>query len=179
MVTEMLDIYDENEKSIGVESYEEVHKKGDWHKVVGLFIINSKNQILMQKRSLKKIISPGLLTVSVGGHLRMGEDVYACMKREAYEEIGLNLNVLPAKLLYACKDSKVAKDKKDNVFLAGYTIHCEVDMSALKFDRDEIEEFEYIHYLDLNRMFYAGVKFGINKDVMIALFKYMDKYVNP
>ena len=89
MKEEMLDIYDDAGQRIGVKPYAEVHRDGNWHRVVGLFVINSRKEILMQRRSRKKSISPGLLTVSVGGHLRTGEDEYYCMKREMREEMGM------------------------------------------------------------------------------------------
>lgn len=174
MTKEMLDIYDDEGHPIGAKSYDEVHREGYWHKVVGLFLINSRNEILMQRRSLKKSISPGLLTVSAGGHLRTGEDDYACMKREMQEEMGVDIDIHSAKLLYACKDSKKSKDKIDNVFLAGYTLHCDIDISTVRYDKDEVEEFLYIPCPVLRRMFDEGIKLGINNHVMTALFRYME-----
>ena len=173
MKEEMLDIYDEAGQRIGVKTYAEVHRDGNWHRVVGLFIINSRHEILMQRRSRKKSFSPGLLTVSVGGHLRTGEDEYACMKREMHEEMGIELDVGPARLLYACRDSKISQDKTDNVFLAGYTLHGDIDLSALHYDKDEVEEFLYIPCTELKRMFDEGVALGVNRQVMTALFEYM------
>ena len=173
MKEEMLDIYDDAGQRIGVKPYAEVHRDGNWHRVVGLFVINSRKEILMQRRSRKKSISPGLLTVSVGGHLRTGEDEYYCMKREMREEMGIELDVGPAQLLYACQDSKISRDKTDNVFLAGYTLHGDIDLSTLKYDKDEVEEFLYISCKELQRMFDEGVELGINRQVMTALFRYM------
>ena len=173
MAKEMLDIYNEKQEFIGTKSYDDVHKDGDWHKVVGLFIINKNNEILMQRRSLQKATSPGLLTVSAGGHLNAGEDVFACMKRETKEEMGVEIDVSEAEFLYYCQDSKISNDK---VFLAGYILHTEIDITTVRYDKNEIAEFVYIHYLDLKGMYKSGVKFGINNNVLIELFDYMDKH---
>lgn len=37
-----------------IETRENCHKKGLWHKAVALFIINSKDQVLLQQRSPEK-----------------------------------------------------------------------------------------------------------------------------
>jgi len=180
MAKEMLTIYNEEGNYIGTKSYEDVHKDGDWHRVVGLFIINHKNEILMQRRSLKKPISPGLLTVTVGGHLWAGEDDYSCLKRESREEMGIciDIDALKLQLLYECKDTKITKDKIDNVFLRGYILHDDIDVSLLRYVKDEIEEFVYIHYSKLKEIFESGEKLAVNNNVMSALFVYMDKYTN-
>lgn len=44
------------------------------HKAVALFIINNKGQVLLQKRSVKKKMWPGMWDLSTGGHVKSGED---------------------------------------------------------------------------------------------------------
>ena len=46
---EYFDILDENGKKTGkTKLRKEVHKDGDWHKAVHVWIINDKNEILLQ-----------------------------------------------------------------------------------------------------------------------------------
>jgi len=59
------------------------------HPVVHLHIINSKGQIFLQKRSVKKDIQPGKWDTSVGGHVDPGETIRETLIREAAEEAGL------------------------------------------------------------------------------------------
>lgn len=46
---ELLDILDENGNLIDVKTRADAHAKGLWHKSVHVWVINSKNEILLQK----------------------------------------------------------------------------------------------------------------------------------
>lgn len=49
---EYFDVLNERGEFTGkIESREKCHKEGLWHKAVAIFIINSKKQVLLQKRS--------------------------------------------------------------------------------------------------------------------------------
>lgn len=52
---------------------QEVHEKGLWHKIACIFIINSKGEVLMQKRSEFKMTNPNGWTCSASGHVDAGE----------------------------------------------------------------------------------------------------------
>jgi isopentenyl-diphosphate delta-isomerase len=99
---ELLEIYTEDGKETGKsEDRDIVHKEGIWHKVIHIWIINSKGEVLIQKRSnnkdtkylflkLKIIIliikSPGCWDVSVGGHISFGETSKEAALKELSEE---------------------------------------------------------------------------------------------
>ena len=52
---EYFDVLNEKGEYIGkTETREKCHKEGLWHKAVVVFIINSKSQVLLQKRSANK-----------------------------------------------------------------------------------------------------------------------------
>lgn len=59
------------------------------HPVVHLHIINSRQEIFLQKRSMKKDLLPGMWDTAVGGHVSAGEKIEDALKRETYEEIGI------------------------------------------------------------------------------------------
>lgn len=62
---EMIDVLDENGVKTGeVLSRKEVHKRGLWHRVVTIAIIDENNQILMQQRSYKKDTDAGKWDIS-------------------------------------------------------------------------------------------------------------------
>ncbi len=49
---EYLDVLDENGNKTGkTMAYSLVHRNGYWHKAVHTWIVNDKNEILLQKRS--------------------------------------------------------------------------------------------------------------------------------
>lgn len=59
------------------------------HPVVHLHLINSQNEIFLQKRKMDKLVQPGKWDTSVGGHISFGESLETSLKREAQEEIGI------------------------------------------------------------------------------------------
>jgi isopentenyldiphosphate isomerase len=49
---EYLDIYDSEGKSLGIKvTKKEAHEKGLWHRAAHVWIINSRKELLIQKRS--------------------------------------------------------------------------------------------------------------------------------
>ena len=101
---ELLDVFDEKGNFTGVSKpRQEVHEEGLWHKIACVFIINSKGEVLMQKRSEFKMTNPNGWTCSASGHVDAGETSKQGAIREAKEEIGVDfsfndLNVLDSNL---------------------------------------------------------------------------------
>lgn len=59
------------------------------HPVVHVHVINSKGEIYLQKRSMRKLIQPGKWDTSVGGHITYGESLEEALRRESWEEAGI------------------------------------------------------------------------------------------
>lgn len=59
------------------------------HPVIHLHVINPHGHIYLQKRPLQKLVQPGKWDTAVGGHITFGEDLETALRREAFEEIGL------------------------------------------------------------------------------------------
>jgi len=89
-MNEMFDVLDENGIPTGeVVSRDEVHKRGLWHECVHICIINSKNEILLQRRSCEKEKYPDLWDISVAGHLTTGAFAMDALFLEIMEEVGV------------------------------------------------------------------------------------------
>ncbi len=62
MSEEKVVLVDKNDNQIGLMPKMEAHQKGLLHRAFSVFLLNSDNQILLQKRSSKKYHSGGLWT---------------------------------------------------------------------------------------------------------------------
>jgi isopentenyldiphosphate isomerase len=92
---EWFDIVDEKGRVKGKAPRSVCHSDpGMLHPVVHVHIIDSKDRIFLQKRSVKKQVQPGKWDSAIGGHISSGESVESGIKREAAEELGItNFNV--------------------------------------------------------------------------------------
>ena len=98
---EYLDILDKNGNKTGEKMpRKEVHSKGYWHKGVHIWIINSKKELLVQRRSANKDVYPNKLYISVAGHPVSGEEEIESIKREFEEEIGVELDTNKLEYLF-------------------------------------------------------------------------------
>ncbi|MDB5056538.1 MAG: mutT/nudix family protein [Chloroflexi bacterium] len=88
-MTERFDLYDDQGLPLGVSMpRRQVHRDGDWHRSIGLWIVRPTGTLIFQQRSMLKDTRPGLLTASVSGHYAAGERLEDVL-READEEIGV------------------------------------------------------------------------------------------
>lgn len=87
---EWLPVVEENGKIIGKAPRSLCHAGNlILHPVVHLHVLNRSGHVYLQKRPMEKLIQPGKWDTSVGGHITFGEDLETALRREAYEEIGL------------------------------------------------------------------------------------------
>jgi 8-oxo-dGTP diphosphatase len=93
MKMEYFDILDENGNKTGITKLRnEVHRDGDWHKAVHIWIINNKKEILLQRRCATKDSNPNMLDISCAGHLTAGDNSLDGAIRELKEELNLDVN---------------------------------------------------------------------------------------
>ena len=94
---ELLDVLDKNGKPTGkVKPRSEIHRDGDWHRAAHVWIMNSKSELLIQKRAATRKYHPNRWSVSVGGHVSENENSRTSVAREVKEELGLHC--LPSEL---------------------------------------------------------------------------------
>ena len=87
---EWLPVVEENGKIIGKAPRSLCHRgEKILHPVVHLHVLNANGHIFLQKRPMEKLVQPGKWDTSVGGHISFGEDLETALRREAFEEIGL------------------------------------------------------------------------------------------
>jgi len=95
METELVRIFDENERPIGVKTRAEVHEKGYWHEAFHCWFVETINEqayIHFQLRSEQKKDYPSLFDITAAGHLLADETVVDGV-REVKEEIGIEVTL--------------------------------------------------------------------------------------
>lgn len=89
--SEMFDVVNEQNEVTGQLTRGEVHARGLLHRAVHVFVINTRGEIFLQKRSHLKDVSPLKWDSSAAGHLDVGEPYAACAIRETREELGIEI----------------------------------------------------------------------------------------
>lgn len=141
---EYFDVINENGEFVNkVETREECHKKGLWHRAVYAFIFNKNGDVLLQKRSGNKKLWPNLWDVTVGGHVLEGEFGYQALIRETKEELGIEINESEIKYLVSTTSTNIEKDIINNHFNEGYIITKDIDVSEIKLQQEEVSDIRW------------------------------------
>lgn len=120
-----------------------VHRDGDLHTVVHVWIIKRKDMgiyVLLQKRSDSKQINPGCYDVSAAGHITQGDEPRKTAVREAFEELGLTISGAKLTHVGTHRNSYCCGDIHDNELSAVYIYTDSVDADSLNLCRDEVAE---------------------------------------
>lgn len=89
---ELLDLVDDRDRVIGQMPRSQIYQSGlSNFRVVNAFIINANGQLWIPRRTARKQIFPLALDLSVGGHVKSGEDYDVAFARELEEELNLKL----------------------------------------------------------------------------------------
>jgi isopentenyldiphosphate isomerase len=107
MNEEIFDVVNDRDEVIDRKPRREVHRLGLKHRAVHVLVFNSRGEVFLQKRSMKKDNSPGLWDSSASGHVDAGEAYDATAVRELREEMGLSLAQTPERLfkINACAET--------------------------------------------------------------------------
>ena len=87
---EPLILVDEHDNPVGYESKGRCHDgNGMLHRAFSLFVVNARNEVLLQQRSADKRLWPMFWSNSCCSHPRRGETLEVAAERRLYEELGL------------------------------------------------------------------------------------------
>lgn len=142
---ELFDVLDEKGQYIEkVETREKCHKEGLWHKAVVVFVINSKKQVLLQRRSPNKKLWPNMWDLTAGGHVLAGEFGFQSIIREAREELGIELLKEDLTFIGATTSTNIKGEIINNHFNEYYIANKEIDINSLELQEEEVSEVKWI-----------------------------------
>lgn len=161
---EYFDVLDENgEKTGRTKLRREVHRNGDWHRAVDVFVVKG-DEVLLQKRCATKDSYPDTWDLSCGGHITAGEDSLETAVRELEEELGLKARPEELEFVGSFKASaRPAPDFVNNSFNDMYILRTEAEISELRFQEEEISALKYVPIREFREMVRRGVVYSSDR----------------
>jgi len=139
MKEEQVILVNENDEPIGLMNKMEAHEKAVLHRAFSVFILNDKNEVLLQQRAHHKYHSPLLWTNTCCSHQRAGETNIEAGKRRLFEEMGFeaDLKELFHFIYKAPFDNGLTEHELDHVMI-GYS------NVAPEINPDEVESWKWM-----------------------------------
>ena len=148
LILEVWDLYDENENKLGktIERGENVPAR-TYHLGVDIWIMNSKGQLLVQKRSKNIESYPGMWAMTGGSALK-GENAKKAICREALEELGIRIEKSELEL--------IKKVRTARTFIHIFFIRKEVNLADLKLQPEEVSDAKWLTVDEINNLVNDG-----------------------
>ncbi|MFA5155441.1 MAG: NUDIX domain-containing protein [Patescibacteria group bacterium] len=121
-MADILNIVDEQDRVIGQETREDIHRHGLLHREIHVYFLTPGGGMIFQHRAKDKDTFPDLLDVAVGGHVEIGESYEAAALKETAEETGVNLAIADLTLIGKAREDTPdpATGKLNRVFNTCY-----------------------------------------------------------
>lgn len=161
---ELLDIYTENKELTGktIERHENrgLLKEGEYFLFEQAWVLNSNREILLTRRAPNKKYAG--MWEPTSGHVISGETSLNAIKRELYEEIGINIKDSEIKLVKSFIDKKSIKEI--------WVVKKDVCVEQLRFVDDEVSDAKFVTINEFKEMLKYNETFN-NLEYFIELYK--------
>jgi isopentenyldiphosphate isomerase len=144
MKEERLEVVNDADEVIGLESRKVIHQQGLLHREIHIWFMTPKGEIVFQHRAKDKDIYPDKLDATVGGHVEPGMSYEATAIKEAQEETGCELDLVKLKLVEKIKQRSVdeATGMINNSFRSQYVYLFEGEIGDLRVEPGKAIGFE-------------------------------------
>ena len=146
MAVEFWDLLDKNGKFTGRKIKRErfnYFRPGQYHLVVHIWIINSKGEYLIQKRSEDREPMPGEWAAT-GGSVLSGEDSRTAAMRELQEELGISVRENEIHFMNRLT--------RKNSFVDLWRVGVDVDADSLQLQTEEVQAAKWVTKEELKQM---------------------------
>ena len=139
MTEEKVILVNERDEQIGLMEKLEAHEKALLHRAFSVFILNDKNEIMLQQRAAEKYHSPLLWTNTCCSHQREGETNIEAGTRRLFDEMGIitELKELFYFIYKAPFDNGLTEHELDHVMIGYYN-------DEPKINPDEVESWKWM-----------------------------------
>ncbi len=126
---EQVILVDENDKEVGLCPKLEAHQRGLLHRAFSIFIFNSQQKLMLQRRQADKYHSAGLWTNTCCSHPRIGETLTMAAQRRLREEMGfeVQLKKVGSFIYHECLENGLVEHEFDHVFVGYYDEEPEIN----------------------------------------------------
>ena len=167
---EIFDVYTRDGKYLGTKTKKFCHGEnpGVYHKPVWIWIINSKNEILVQKRAACKKNHPNKWDMPSAGHVDAGETIIEGAIRETYEELGVQTKEDDYEFICEYIDDKSYE------IAQVYLLNLDLNIDEFKLQQEEVAEVKWLTFDDFKKLFYSDefVKFNNEyREIVLRMLK--------
>lgn len=144
MIEEKVILVDTNDNPIGLMNKLEAHEKAVLHRAFSVFILNNKNELMLQQRAHHKYHSPLLWTNTCCSHQRENETNIQAGTRRLREEMGFEteLKEMFHFIYKAPFDNGLTEHELDHVMIGYYN-----DLPLI--NADEVENWKWMKIEDV------------------------------
>ncbi|XP_042468282.1 nudix hydrolase 3 isoform X2 [Zingiber officinale] len=159
---EHLDVLTKTGEKTGVSKPRSlVHRDGDYHRAVHVWIYSESTQeLLLQKRADCKASWPAKWDISSAGHISSGESSLLTARRELFEELGIDLPKDAFELLFVSRHECVLNNGSyinneiNDVYLV--TTLSRIPMEAFTLQESEVSSVKYMFWNDYKHILEEG-----------------------
>ncbi len=146
MKEEKVILVDQNDEPVGLMEKMEAHKRALLHRAFSVFVLNDKNQVLLQQRAKSKYHSPLLWTNTCCSHQRPEETNVEAGKRRLEEEMGfeVELKELFHFIYKAPFDNGLTEHELDHVMIGRFN-------GEPKINPEEVESWKWMAIDDIKK----------------------------
>ena len=132
-------LVNEQDEWIGTMDKMEAHRSGALHRAFSVFVVNSKNELLLQQRAIEKYHSAGLWSNTCCSHPMPGESTIAAAHRRLQEEMGFDCKLQASFTLRY--QAEVGNDLIENEYDHIYIGHYDGDVHI---NKEEVHESRFV-----------------------------------
>lgn len=145
MPIEHLDILDEHGNKTGaIKERAEVIRYKYWRRIVNIWIVNRRKEILVQLRAPQVAQAPNIWGVT-GGHVLAGEASVDAAVRETKEELGLTIDKEELQFIKSLKTEIDSETKMPvRVIRDIYLLNKEINLATLSLQEEEVAKVQWI-----------------------------------
>ena len=163
---ELVDIYNDKHEKLNYTKGRKELEEGEYRLSCFVWIINNKDEILIQQRLATAKKCPNMWETASGG-ATAGDDALTGAMRELEEELGIKANKKNLRF--------IGSFARINDFVEVFLLKSNVKIEKLKLQEDEVQAAKWVKIEEFEKI----IEEGNASDTSFSLFKeYYEKYYN-